>query len=46
MIGRQALGQIHPGHLDVAEDRGQEIVEVVRYAAGESADAVHLLRLQ
>ena len=31
--------------LGVAEDRGQEIVEVVGDAAGELADRIHLLRL-
>ena len=29
--------------LRVAEDRGEQIVEVVRNAAGQRADAVHLL---
>ena len=29
----------------VAEDRGQQVVEVVRDAAGELADRLHLLRL-
>ena len=29
----------------VAEDRGQHVVEVVRDAAGEAADRLHLLRL-
>src|SRR5581483_4164841 len=32
--------------LAVAEDRGQQVVEVVRDAAGEPADRLHLLRLQ
>ena len=31
--------------LAVAGDRGQEVVEVVRDAAGEAADRLHLLRL-
>ena len=31
--------------LGVAADRGQEVVEVVRDAAGEPADRLHLLRL-
>ena len=31
--------------LDVAHDRGQDIVEVVRHAAGQRAQRLHLLRL-
>ena len=31
--------------LDAAGDDGEEIVEVVRNAAGELADGIHLLRL-
>ena len=31
--------------LAVAGDRGEEVVEVVRDAAGEPADRLHLLRL-
>ena len=31
--------------IEVADDRGQQIVEVVRDAAGEAADRFHLLRL-
>src|SRR5689334_11452555 len=33
-------------HLRVAEDHGEEIVEVVRDAAREAAERLHLLRLQ
>ena len=33
------------GELAVAADRGQQVVEVVRHAAGELADGLHLLRL-
>ena len=32
-------------HVEVADDRGQQIVEVVRDATGELADRLHLLRL-
>ena len=42
IVGRQLARR----HLDVAEDRRQQIVEIVRDAAGEPADAFHLLRLQ
>ena len=33
------------GHVDVAEDDGQHVVEVVRDAARQPADRLHLLRL-
>ena len=33
------------GELAVAADRGQQVVEVVRHAAGELADGLHLLCL-
>ena len=32
-------------HLGVSDDRGQQVVEVVRDAAGQTADALELLRL-
>ena len=32
-------------HVRVADDRGEQVVEVVRDAAGEPADRFHLLRL-
>ena len=32
--------------IDVAEDRGEQVVEVVRDAAGETPDRLHLLRLR
>ena len=35
--------QVHGGQFGVAQDGGQQVVEVVRYAAGEAADALHLL---
>ena len=31
--------------IEIADDRGEQIVEVVRDAAGEAADRLHLLRL-
>ena len=41
-IGRAVVGE---QQVAVADDRLQHIVEVVRHAAGELADRVHLLRL-
>src|SRR5664279_1656348 len=46
MVGRQVRWKVELAHLDVAEDRGQEIVEVVGYAARKPPDPFHLLRLQ
>ena len=40
-IGRQPLAQ----QLEIAQHRGQEIVEVVRHAAGELADRFQLLHV-
>ena len=40
-IVRQALAQ----QLEIAEHRGQQVVEVVRHAAGELADRFQLLQL-
>ena len=31
--------------LQIADDDGQQVVEIVRHAAGQLADALHLLRL-
>ena len=36
--------QAHPQQLEVAEDHHQDVVEVVRDAAGQLADRFHLLR--
>ena len=41
-IGRPVIGEQQVG---IADDRGQHIVEVVRDAAGELADRLHLLAL-
>ena len=41
-IGRIEVGQ---QQLAVAENHGQQVVEVVRHAAGQPADGFHLLRL-
>ena len=41
LVGRQLLDQ----ELAEAEDHGQEVVEVVRDAAGEAADGLHALRM-
>ena len=39
------FARLQPGQLDVAEDRLQQVVEVVGDAAGQRADGLHLLRL-
>ena len=38
------VGQTLAQQVEVAEDRGQQVVEVVREPAGQLADAFHLLR--
>ena len=38
--------ELHPGKLGVAADCGQDVVEIVRDAAGKLAERFHLLRLQ
>ena len=38
-------GELARGELAEAEDDGEQVVEVVRHAAGEQADGLHLLRL-
>ena len=38
-------GQLVEHHAAVAADDGQQVVEVVRHAAGQPADGFHLLRL-
>ena len=42
---RLLVGMSVEQQLAVSEDRGQQIVEVVRHAAGQPADGLHLLRL-
>ena len=37
--------EIGQQQLAVAENHGQQVVEVVRHAAGQPADGLHLLRL-
>ena len=44
-VGGPALRHAHLHHLQAAADAGQQIVEVVREAAGQLADGFHLLRL-
>ena len=44
--GGVILGDRIGGELVVADDTGEEIVEIVRDAAGERAQGVHLLRLE
>jgi hypothetical protein len=43
--GRCRAGLLH-GQRDVAQDRDEDVVEVVRDAPGEDADRLELLRLQ
>src|SRR4029077_16040959 len=43
-VARRRLERALQG-FQIADDDGQEIVEVVRHAAGELADPFHLLRL-
>jgi len=38
--------QVQHRQLGVAENRGQQVVEVVRHTAGEAADALQLLGLE
>ena len=40
------IGQPLPQQLQAAQDRHQQIVEIMRDAAGELADRIHLLRLE
>ena len=42
-VGRAVIGEQEIG---IADDRGQHVVEVVRDAAGELADGLHLLALR
>ena len=39
------VGEHRPEQLEIGDDRGQDVVEVVRDAAGQLADRLHLLRL-
>ena len=45
-IAEPALRQPRLQQLQAADDPGQQVVEVVRDAAGELADGLHLLRLE
>ena len=38
-------GNLAADHVEPAQDDGEQVVEVVRDAAGELADGLHLLRL-
>ncbi len=44
-LARTPLGDAGLHQIEAALDAGQNIVEVVREAAGELADGLHLLRL-
>jgi hypothetical protein len=41
---RHSLRQ-QPHQLEIAEDDAEQVVEIMRHAAGEVADGLHLLRL-
>ena len=43
--GRRVVGQLEQRQVGVAEDAGQQVVEVVRDAAGQHAEALELLRV-
>ena len=45
LLRRMLRHEILPGQLDVADDRAEDVVEVVGHAAGEGAEGLHLLRL-
>ena len=45
LVGARPGADPPAGDLAVAADHGQQVVEVVRHAAGELADGLHLLRL-
>ncbi len=42
---RSSAGDAAQREIEIADDGGEQIVEVVRDAAGEAADRLHLLRL-
>jgi hypothetical protein len=44
-VGDTAVVETAPHHVERADDAGQDVVEVMREAAGELADGFHLLRL-
>ena len=45
MLALLEIGEIRMEHLQIGDDRRQVIVEIMRDAAGELADRLHLLRL-
>ena len=45
LVSRSRIAQVALQRFEIADDDGQQVVEVVRDAAGELADAFHLLRL-
>src|ERR1043166_8658692 len=45
-LGPEAGGEIGAGGAEVAEDRGEDVVEVVGHPAGETADRFHLPGLE
>ena len=45
LLRRMLRHEILPRQFDVADDRAEDVVEVVRDAAGERAEGLHLLRL-
>ena len=40
------VAEVPPGHFEAADHRGQQVVEIMRDAAGQLAERVHLLRLE
>ena len=45
-LSLSASSRLRSGEVGGAEDRGQQIVEVVREAAGQLAERLHLLRAE
>ncbi len=44
-LGRAVRRQLFAQNVDVAKNRCEDVVEIVRHAAGEPADRLHFLRL-
>ena len=45
VLGVRPCNELALGHLEIAEDDGEKVVEVVRDSPGELADRLHLERL-
>ena len=46
VVRRQFRRQVGAAHFDVAQNRREEVVEIVSHATGEAADPLHLLCLE